>query len=290
MKNNELMGDVTVIVPVYNEKEVIAVTFTELRRECPQIKIIVVDDNSTDGSYEEISKLNFNITVIRHRYNKGYGASLKTGLKNCNTKYSIFFDSDGQHDPKDIKRLIAEISGYDMVVGARTKDSELQRHRKPGKWVLQKVVNLMVEQHIPDINSGLRIVNTELARNYLHLLPDKFSFSTTITMIFMKELLDVKFIPIKTRRRVGKSTVKYFHDGFTTLLLIIRIIILFDPLKIFIPTSIFIFMFGVIRFIQMLIQHEPTTITSLFGMLTGVLIFFFGLLADQLASIRRELK
>ncbi len=249
MKNNELMGDVTVIVPVYNEKEVITVTFTELRRECPQIKIIVVDDNSTDGSYEEISKLNFNITVIRHRYNKGYGASLKTGLKNCNTKYSIFFDSDGQHDPKDIKRLIAEISGYDMVVGARTKDSELQRHRKPGKWVLQKVVNLMVEQHIPDINSGLRIVNTELARNYLHLLPDKFSFSTTITMIFMKELLDVKFIPIKTRRRTGKSTVKYFHNVFTTLLLIIRRIILFDTLKIIIPTSIVIVMFVFSRFI-----------------------------------------
>ncbi len=290
MEKKELIESTTIIIPVYNEREIIAMTLRELRQECPIVKIIVVDDASTDGSYEEIIKQDINITVIKHSYNKGYGASLKTGLKNCNTKYAIFFDSDGQHDPKDINRLIAEIPRYDMVVGARTKDSELQRHRKPGKWILQKVANLMIEQNIPDINSGLRIVNTGLAKNYLHLLPDKFSFSTTITLVFMKELLDVKFIQIKTRRRAGKSTVKYFYDGFNTLLLIIRIIILFDPLKVFIPTSIFIFMFGVIRFVQMLIQHEPTTVTSLFGMLTGVLIFFFGLLADQLASIRRELK
>lgn len=290
MEKNNLIGDTTVIIPVYNEQGIAAKTILELKKEYPDIKIIAVDDGSSDGSYEEVMKLNSGITAIRHRYNKGYGASLKTGLKNCMTKYAVFFDADGQHDPKDVMRLIAEIPGYDMVVGARSKDSQVQRHRKPGKWILHKVANLLVEQRIPDINSGFRIVNVGLVKSYIHLLPNKFSFSTTITLIFMKELLDVKFIPIKTRRRVGKSTVKYFYDGFSALLLIIRIIILFDPLKIFIPASIIIFSLGVMRFMQMLIEREPTTITSLLGMLTGILIFFFGLLADQLASIRRELR
>lgn len=290
MEKNDLIGATTVIIPVYNEQDAVAKIILELKTEYPQLKIIAVDDSSTDNSYQEIMKLGPMVTVLKHRYNKGYGASLKTGLKNCMTKYAVFFDADGQHDPKDIMCLIAEIPGYDMVVGARSKDSEVQRHRRPGKWILHKVANLLVEQKIPDINSGFRIVNVDLVKSYIHLLPNKFSFSTTITLIFMKELLDVKFIPIKTRRRVGKSTVKYFYDGFSALLLIIRIIILFDPLKIFIPMSIFIFSLGFARFIYMLVSGQLTTVTSLFGMLAGVLIFFFGLLADQLASIRRELR
>ncbi len=288
-KNMEVLKDVSVIIPVYNEEESIGKVIDTLKSLYPGLAIIVIDDCSTDKTYEQITKRD--VKAIQHHRNKGYGASLKTGLKNCQTKYALFFDADGQHDPKDVIRLADEISGgYDMVIGARTKDSQVQLARKPGKWVLHQVANMMVEQKIPDLNSGLRIVKAELARNFMHLLPNKFSFSTTITIIFMKELLEVKFIPIKTVHRVGKSTVKYFRDGFNTILLIAKIIMLFDPLRIFIPASIIIFAIGLIRFAQMLIQHDLNIVTSLFGMFTVVLIFFFGLLADQLAMIRRELK
>ncbi len=282
----------SVIIPVYNEEKVIGTAVRGLLdslkdRVDNNLEIIAVNDGSSDdslGVLKEIKHSNF--IFVSNPYNKGYGASLKKGAKIASGKKLIFFDGDGQHEPEDVLRLIKEGEEYDMVVGAR-QGYKGPAIRQPGKKLLIIIASYLVDFKIPDLNSGLRLVDKKLFNKYLHLYPNNFSLTTTITLAFLKEGLNVKYIPIEIKKRVGKSTVS-LKDAFRTLLLIARMITLFSPMKFFLPVSIIFGSSMIITVIYDLI-HSNISDTSVLLFVSTILIFFFGLILDQIASIRREL-
>lgn len=287
-------NDVTIIIPAYNESGGIGKTLEMLvpLAEEHKWKIIVVDDGSTDDTAEIVGR-NASVDLISHPYNKGYGASLKTGIEKSNTEFVAFYDADGQHKPSDLKNLIDNMANSDMIVGQRGKTSHQDWIRKPGKWILSKVANFLTGRKIPDLNSGLRVVRKNVISTMLHLFPSGFSFSTTSTIAFFNSGYSVAYYPIQTARRIGKSTVKQLKHGSSTLLLILRLVVLFNPLKVFIPTSLIFLFMGIIYevFAGVIFQpvHPKLIPGAFFLMLTGVLIFFFGLVVDQISELRKQI-
>ena len=281
--------DVTIIIPAYNEKEGIGGVVAQLKELPENYEIIVVDDGSTDTTYKIASEA-VGVKVIRHPYNKGYGAAIKTGIRNAEGGIVIFMDADGQHHPADIKRLLHHIGGYDMVVGARTEKSNVSLLRKPGKWVLGITANYLSGFKIPDINSGLRAVKKGVAMEFMHILPNTFSLSTTITLACFASGYNIKYVPIEAPERVGKSKIKPFRDGFRFIMLIIRTIVLFNPLKVFLPISAILFGIGFFYLSYELVLHLNVPDSAVFLIVSSILIFFFGVLADQISSMRREMR
>ncbi len=286
----------TIIIPAFNEELGIKNTLEKLisysKKNHRVWNIIVVNDGSTDQT-KQICEKNENITLINHPYNKGYGASLKTGIRTAKTKWIAFFDADGQHKPEDLELMHNNIGNYDMFIGRRGKDSHQEWIRKPGKWILSKVANFITGRKIPDLNSGLRIIKREIVINLLHLFPDGFSFSTTSTIAFMNMGFNVGYYPIKVNKRVGKSTVKQLKHGSNTLLLILRLIVLFNPLKVFVPVSLILFILGITYELLFGILLMPQGIklipSAFFLLITGILIFFFGLVVDQVSELRKHM-
>lgn len=278
-------SSVTVILPAFNEQTCIAQTVSKLKETYPEYEILVIDDGSDDDT-AKIAETE-GARVIRHHVNKGYGASLKQGMRKARGDIVVFMDADGQHDCKDIARLVEGLEDSDMVVGERSKE-DMVTVRKPGKWVLSFVANYLVGRHIPDINSGFRALYREDGLRYLPILPNGFSLTTTITLAMIKEGRDVTYIPIRISPRAGgKSSVRYFRDGAKTLLLISRVIMLFNPLKIFAPLSLMFFLVGGLYTLWTLISMTNITDTSILLLLSGFGFLFFGLLADQISNIRR---
>lgn len=288
------MKELTIIIPAFNEESSIETTLIELL-EFPKAKdweIIVINDGSTDKTKSILEKFS-NVNVINHPYNKGYGAALKSGIKNTSTDLVCFFDADGQHNPKDIKNLLDNFGSYDMLVGVRSKDSYNEWIRKPGKWLLSKVANFLTGRKIPDLNSGLRVIRKDIIAGLLHLFPDGFSFSTTSTIAFINLGYNLGYFPITTKKRIGKSTVKQIKHGSNVLLLILRLIILFNPLKVFIPVSFSLITIGMIYEVYqgiILLGFEKARLIpgAFFLIITGILIFFFGLVVDQISEMRKH--
>jgi glycosyltransferase involved in cell wall biosynthesis len=273
--------DVTIIIPAYNEEEGITDVITQLKELSRNYEILVIDDGSTDNTCKLATDTG--VKVIRHPYNKGYGAALKTGIRNAEADIVLFMDADGQHKPNDIKKLIQYIGEYDMVVGARTKKSKISPLRRPGKKILSITANYLSGHKIPDINSGFRAVKKDKAMEFMRILPNTFSITTTMTLAFFKSGYDIKYVPIHTIGRTGTSKIKPFRDGFRFIMLIIRTIVLFDPLKVFLPASVLLFAASILYF---LFTFPNISDASLMFAVAGIMIFFFGLLADQIASLR----
>jgi len=224
--------------------------------------------------------------VIHHKKNKGYGASLKDGVRASIYEYVIFYDSDGQHKPEYLTELIKDMTKNDMVVGARVKGSHISAERILGKKILNILANYLTGVNIPDLNSGFRSFKRSTLMKYLHLLPDGFSASTTSTMIILTRGYEYKYIPIKTEKRVCKSTVNQFKDGFLTILLIIKIVTMFNPLKFFLPISIFSTLFGILYGIYKIITIKLFfPVGGLIFIMLGVFSFFFGIIADQISEL-----
>jgi len=225
---------VSIVVPAYNEEEGIEKGLSrligmKLHETC---EVIYVDDGSTDRTFEIIKK--YPVKCFRHKINKGYGAALKTGIRKAKGEKVVILDSDGQHDPVYLETLIGMLGDYDMVIGERTADSHHVKSRQGGKWLIRKVGEHLVDQELPDYNSGFRGFDRKLISEMLHIMPNGFSFSTTSTLAFLKEGYSIGTFPIVVGERVGRSSnVKFFKDGSKTLLLLLRIIMLFNPLKIF---------------------------------------------------------
>lgn len=284
----------SIVIPIYNEEEIVGQVIENLKKELIKIpeleyEIIAINDASIDGSKQILEKIE-GIKLISHPYNKGYGAGLKTGIREAKFDYVLFFDADDQHPAEQIKNLLQYTDNYEMVSGARIKGYKGPITRQPGKKLLSIIANYLTGVKIPDLNCGFRIVKKEEISKFLHIMPSGFSFSTTSMLAFLKEGLNIKFIPIEVKRRTGKSTVKP-KDAIKTLMLIIRIIILFSPLKIFFPISLVLFIGSIASGIYDIFAR-PLNITdiTLLLFISSLLIFFFGLLADQLAAIRREIK
>lgn len=285
----------TIIIPAYNEELVIEKTITALKpfAQKNDWEIIVVNDGSTDKTGEILSGT-AGIKSITHPYNKGYGAALKSGIISAKTKFVAFYDADGQHNPADLEHLVQNLGNYDMLVGKRGKDSHQDWMRKPGKWLLSQTASFLTGREIPDLNSGLRLIQRHIILNLLPLMPEGFSFSTTSTVAFMNLGFNVGYHSIKVNKREGKSTVKQLKHGTNTILLIIRLILLFNPLKVFLPTSLFLFFTGTIYEILFGILFRPVRPRlipgALFILLTGIIIFFLGLVVEQISELRKSLQ
>lgn len=288
---------ISVVVPVYNEGSTIEESLNNLINCLSHLKtdkriedyeIIVVNDASIDKTAEILKKID-GIKKITHFYNKGYGASLKSGVRTSQYDYLLFYDADGQHNPKYIEEMIRFLPENDMVVGSRTghKGPVI---RRPGKKILTWVANYLVDQKIPDINSGFRLIKKELFLKNINILPNSFSASTTITLALFKDGYNVKYIPIINNiRRQGKSSVKPKHAA-ATILLILRVIMLFNPLKIFMPLAFLLMGFAIILILSDMFFQGHISVSTGIIFLTAMIIFVIGLLADQIAAIRREIK
>lgn len=282
---------ISIIIPAFNEAKTVAQTLNELKAYLSQEKIlaeiIVVNDGSTDNTAAVLNSFD-DIKIITNPFNKGYGASVKNAVAAATADWVLTFDADGQHRTEYLKKMIEASQGYDMVVGAR-QGYKGPKLRQPGKKLLQWVAEYLVEKKIPDLNSGLRLIKKDYFLKYAHILPEKFSWTTTITLAFFKDNLNVAYIPIEiNKRQGGKSSVK-ISDAVKTFMLILRIIMLFSPLRIFLPISFVLFCFAAIFGLIDILTFNITDITILL-LVSSILIFFFGLLADQMAAIRREIR
>lgn len=279
---------VSIVVPAYNEEEGIEKGLSrligmKLHETC---EVIYVDDGSTDKTFEIIKK--YPVKCFRHKINKGYGAALKTGIRKAKGEKVVILDSDGQHDPVYLETLIGMLGDYDMVIGERTADSHHVKSRQGGKWLIRKVGEHLVDQELPDYNSGFRGFDRKLISEMLHIMPNGFSFSTTSTLAFLKEGYSIGTFPIVVGERVGRSSnVKFFKDGSKTLLLLLRIIMLFNPLKIFFPASAMIFILGMVWGIIGYTISLRFPNSAMLLVIMGMFVFFFGLLADQIALLNR---
>lgn len=279
---------ISIVIPAFNEEEGIEATIDELlfSAKDKDWEIIVVNDGSTDGTGKLLEKFH-QVVICNHPYNEGYGAALKTGIRKATGDVVILFDADGQHNPADIPKLVEKIDEYDMVVGQRSGGSKQDWLRKPGKLVLGYVANILSGHKIPDLNSGLRAFKKSVILSMLDIFPDGFSFSTTSTIAFFKLGYSVCYVPIKTRERVGKSTVRQAKHGPQVLLLILRLITLFSPLRIFINAAALLFIIGFVYQVEEIIRRGWHIVNgSLLLIIASVMVFLFGLIADQLSSLR----
>jgi len=277
---------VTIIIPAYNEGEGLSSTLEGLMPIANEAgwEIIVIDDGSTDNTAEVVRA--GGARLVSHPYNKGYGAALKTGIRNATGDIVVMMDSDGQHSGADVEKLLEHMDNYDMVVGARSRDVLI---RAPGKKLLSMVANFLSDRKIPDLNSGFRAVRKSAVRSFLHFCPNGFSFTTTITLAYLREGFSVKYVPIEADVRVGRSSsVRFVRDGYKTFLLIIRVIVLFNPLKVFMPASLFLFTVGTLFTLYGIITFGRAPNTGVLAILSSIILFFMGILADQISSIRRE--
>ncbi|MCX5752597.1 MAG: glycosyltransferase family 2 protein [Candidatus Krumholzibacteria bacterium] len=281
-------GHISIIIPAYNEKGSISGTIEEIDRVMKShdytYEVIVVDDGSTDGT-AEMAKKQPSVRVIQHPYNRGYGASLKTGIKNARGEIILIIDADSTYPVDKIPLLLSQMNEYDMVVGARTsKDVKIQLSRKPAKWVLSKLANYLSGTRIPDLNSGLRAFKKEIALKFFNILPDQFSFTTTITLGMICSGYTIKYEPISYYRRVGKSKISPIRDTSNFILLIVRTVMYFNPLKIFLPISLFLFVLGIamLCYDVFVIRNIGDKTVLLFSM--ALLIGAIGMLADLIVK------
>jgi glycosyltransferase involved in cell wall biosynthesis len=285
--------NLSVIIPAYNEGR----TINELLEagldlaRAHKWEIIVVDDGSEDDTAEKVRQCADGkyLRLVSHKHNRGYGASLKSGIRASTAPRIATIDSDGQHDPNDLLRLLPYLDEYELVIGARSNLIHSPLSRMPGKWVLKWLANYLTGRKIPDLNSGLRLFHADVIRKYIHLCPDGFSFSTTTTLIFLNRGYNVAFesITIHPRKNGGQSTVN-LSTGFATIILILRMMSLFQPLRIYIPASLLLSALGVIWGFPYIILQRGISVGALLLIITGILLFFFGLLTDQVAESRLE--
>jgi len=280
----------TVIIPAYNEQAGIGDTLRRLQRVYPEMEIVVVDDGSSDDTTAVAVSVD-GVRVISHSRNRGYGAALKSGIRATDRPYVAWYDADGQHRPEDLAAVaLPVINGQkDVVIGVRGKDSAVQRDRAAGKKVLHWVARLISGERIPDLNSGLRCFRRVVLMRYLHLLPDGFSASSTSTLMVLKRGYRVGYVPIKVGPRVGKSTVRIVRDGLRTIQLVLRIVVLFEAFKVFSLTGGALFLAGMgygVWVALMRGQGFPTLAGTV--VISGVLTFMMGIVADQVVELRKE--
>lgn len=278
------------MIPAYNEESGIGATLSALLAARPTtvVEIIVVDDGSTDRTAEIAAEAG--VRVLRHPNNRGYGASLKTGIREATGDHILTMDADGQHRMEDVASMCEAVTRRDApecVIGHRQRLVHSPLWRMPGKWFLTRLAQTLIQRKIPDLNCGLRIIRREVALRYARICPNGFSFSTTITMALMSRGYGVSFIPIQVDKRVGKSTVSA-RTGFQTILLVIRLATLFNPLRIFLPLSAIFVLGGGAWAVPYLIDGRGLTVASLLAIMTGVLLFALGLICDQVAQLRLE--
>jgi len=286
------MVKLSIVIPIYNEQGSIQATIGELKQAMAAsslpYEIIAVDDGSRDRTPFLLKQIK-GIKIVTHPQNQGYGASLKSGIHFAKGSYIAITDADGTYPNLELGRLLQHISKFDMVVGARIgKNVAIPLARKPAKFILSTISNLLVGKKIPDLNSGFRVFKKELAEKFMHLLPNGFSFTTTITLASLCNNYQVKYIPISYKKRKGVSTIHPIKDFLAFLTLIIRIVTYFNPLKMFSLCSLFLFVTGLLLFVYDISYRKALVHDVLIVVIAvaAVQIFLLGILADLITKQR----
>ena len=279
----------TVLLPAFHEERAIGRVVAGIRELYPdpaEVEILVIDDGSKDETATLAAAAG--ARVERHPYNKGNGAAVKTGIRAARGDVIVMMDADGQHDPQDIPHLLAFIhQGYDMVVGARGRGSQ-KWHRLLANTIYNSLSSYLVSFHIQDLTSGFRAIRRDLAVQFCYLLPNTFSYPTTLTMAIVKAGYNLKYVEIHAAERVGKSKIKLLHDGVRFLLIMTKIAVLFSPLKVFLPIGLLVSAPGFLYAIYKLLVSRPWTLPIVISVSVGALIIMMGLLAEQIALLRMQ--
>jgi glycosyltransferase involved in cell wall biosynthesis len=284
--------DFSIVIPAFNEAGAIGAVLDRLRGELDPLgrryEILVVCDGAVDTTADEVRAVGAPVRLIEHPYNMGNGAAIKTGIRMARGEILICMDADGQHAPEDITRFLADCQRYDMVVGARSHSSQAGWHRSLANRAYNAFASYVTGRRIEDLTSGYRAMRRDVARRFVGLLPNGFSYPTTSTLCFMRAGFSVKYIPIEAARRVGKSKIRLFSDGAKFLLVIMKICMLFSPLKIFLPVSLYLFLMGIGYYGYTFLTVHRFTNMSMLLFMTSVMVFMMGLIAEQIAQMRFE--
>ena len=277
---------VSIVIPAFNEAAAIGDVVSALRTAAAWHEIIVVDDGSYDGTAAQAEAAG--ARVIRHPYNKGNGASVKSGIRAAGADYILIIDGDGQHRPEDACRLIGRLGEYDLVIGARSTETQATQARRFGNSALNGLASYLTDREIPDLTSGFRAARREHLREFIHLLPNGFSTPTTTTLAFIKAGYNVAFEPVEARARVGQSKIRFASDGAKFLMIILKIVTLFSPLRVFLPVSIAWFVVGVVYALWTIATQSKIPNGAVLAIMLAVIVFLVGLVSEQISSLRFE--
>jgi glycosyltransferase involved in cell wall biosynthesis len=280
-------SDVSIIIPAYNESAVIGSVIEKIRMLYPHFEVIVVNDGSKDNTAEMAEKAG--AIVYSHPYNIGNGAAIKSGIRIASGEILVFMDGDGQHNPEDIGKMIEFFPDYDMVVGARTKQDQVSLFRGLGNRILNKLAGYVAKFHIQDLTSGFRAVKADIAYKLLYLLPNTYSYPTTITLGVLRSGRSLKYIPVSVqKRKSGESNVSVSRDGVRFFMIITKICALYSPFRIFLPLSMLIFLSGATYYIFSYFRSGRFTNGSALLFTTSIIVFLMGLISEQITQMRFE--
>ena len=276
----------SVVVPAYNEAESIGSVVRALTEVGPWREILVVDDGSTDATGDQARDAGAD--VLRHPYNKGNGAAVKTGLRRASGEFIVIIDGDGQHRPGLAPRLVALLGEYDLVVGARPDATQATVGRRVGNFILARLASFLAGREIPDLTSGFRAARRSYLLEFIHLLPNGFSTPATTTLAFIRAGYNVAFETADADGRVGRSKIRFARDGFKFFLILLRVITIFSPLRIFVPISMVSLFLGGGYAAWTIVTQTHITNSSVLLIVLGVIVFLLGLVSEQISTLRFE--
>jgi glycosyltransferase involved in cell wall biosynthesis len=278
---------VSIIIPAYNEADVIGDVVTRTKTLYPDFEIIVIDDGSSDETAVIAGEAG--ATVYRHPYNIGNGAAIKSGIRVASGEFLVLMDGDNQHAPEDIATLLQYLPEFDMVVGARSKADQASLGRALGNTAYNWLASYVAKFSIKDLTSGFRAVKADIARSFLYLLPNTYSYPTTLTLGVLRSGRSVKYIPIKIhQRKKGSSNISTVKDGVRFFMIITRICTLYSPMRIFLPVCLTTFLVGILNYLYTFFTQGRFTNMSTFLFATSVVIFMMSLVSEQICQMRFE--
>ncbi len=279
-------ASVSVVIPAYNEADAIGGVVSALASAGPWQEIIVVDDGSADATAARAAEAG--ATVVRHPYNKGNGAAVKSGIRRATGEFVMIIDGDGQHQAGDARRIVGRLGEYDLVIGARPAATQATHARRFGNAALNGLATYLTGRAIPDLTSGFRAARREHLQEFIHLLPNGFSTPTTTTLAFIKAGYNVTFEPTDARPRLGTSKIRLARDGVKFLVIILKVVTLFSPLRVFLPISLVSFALGATYALWTIATQSKITNSSVLLLMFSVIVFLVGLVSEQISALRFE--
>lgn len=276
----------SIVIPAFNEEAAVGPLVEALAAAGPWHQILVVDDGSADATGDRARAAG--ATVVRHPYNKGNGAAVKTGIRHATGEYVLIVDGDGQHQAADAVRLVSHLGEYDLVVGARSRHTQASRARLLGNGLLNRLASYLVGRDVPDLTSGFRAARRQCLREFLHLLPNGFSTPTTTTLAFLRAGYNVHFEPVDAASRAGASKIRLLRDGVKFFIIVLKIITIFSPMRVFAPVSGLAFLVGVVYGLWTVISHSKIPNGSVLLIMFAAVVFLVGLVSEQIAALRVE--